>query len=668
MDAPGGRAVGILLGIAAALVFWTAFLPQAERSVFGRVPILDEVYYLDRAAELHGLFPPPDEPFFMSPLYPALIRLCGGAREVPADRVFAPADLRGIRVFQAACWLGIVVLLRWTAGKALPAGRMKEGSGRHRWRRQAVVWTPPLLFALYRPGAIYAVSIMLEIPLTLCVTAVAALATIAPQEERPGARWIRSVRSPGLGALIGGAALLRGTALVLLPLVAVWSWRQPGGRARRATETGAMLLAAGLVLLPPVWHNSRAAGRLLPPTLNGGVNLYIGNGPHANGFYVAAVPGDWRRDPAGKAFLAERLGLDQVSLPQADRIWTQEALKSIGQDPARVVALWAKKVWLHLQAWEIDQLTPLAAWSGQAVALRALMVPYGLIAGLGLFGLAAGPLGPAGRRWATLLGALVAVQSVFFVVSRYRLVLVPLLALLAGVGVRRCLSGPWGRRQVLSLLVPAGLVSLLITPWGLSGVQDLWRGMAKANEARRWAELGAAENQGPALERARGLYQEAVDQGAQGPAPWLGLGGVLKAQGRTAEAEQVLKEGSVTTGRDLDVDKAVISLLLEEGRAREALPWVQEVLARHPRDADTLHNAAVLLAETGAPAEALAAAEALVAGHPGDARGYVDLGVLLARQGRREQALEAFRRGLAAVPGHPDLERNLQVLSGSADR
>ena len=46
-------------------------LPQAERSVFGRVPILDEVYYLDRAAELRGPLAFPPEPFFMSPLYPA---------------------------------------------------------------------------------------------------------------------------------------------------------------------------------------------------------------------------------------------------------------------------------------------------------------------------------------------------------------------------------------------------------------------------------------------------------------------------------------------------------------------------------------------------------------------------------------------------------------------
>ena len=34
----------------AALVFWVVFMGQAEDSVFGRVPILDEVYYLDQAA------------------------------------------------------------------------------------------------------------------------------------------------------------------------------------------------------------------------------------------------------------------------------------------------------------------------------------------------------------------------------------------------------------------------------------------------------------------------------------------------------------------------------------------------------------------------------------------------------------------------------------------
>ena len=33
-----------------AAVFWALYLPRAENSVFGRVPYLDEVIYLDRAA------------------------------------------------------------------------------------------------------------------------------------------------------------------------------------------------------------------------------------------------------------------------------------------------------------------------------------------------------------------------------------------------------------------------------------------------------------------------------------------------------------------------------------------------------------------------------------------------------------------------------------------
>ncbi|MCB1182887.1 hypothetical protein KDM41_05595, partial [bacterium] len=95
-------------------------IAQAERSVFGRVPILDEVWYLDRAAELTGAAPrdPVAEPYFMSPLYPVLIAATGAGGGVPADRVFDGGALRGLRAFQWALWLGTAVLLAALAARA----------------------------------------------------------------------------------------------------------------------------------------------------------------------------------------------------------------------------------------------------------------------------------------------------------------------------------------------------------------------------------------------------------------------------------------------------------------------------------------------------------------------------------------------------------------------
>lgn len=645
-----------LIVAAAVVAFWAVFLPQAERSVFGRVPLLDEAYYLDRAAAT----PDAREPHYMSPLYPQLIDLAGSSAEAPGARVLAPGRLRGIRLVQIGCWLGIVALLRWQAGRRLaplvPAG----------WRRHCVCWVPPLLFALYRPAAVYAVTVLLDIPLTFLVTAFLALAVELAASTPRGRAWPLALL---LGLAVGLAGLLRGTALLLLPLgMAAAAW--PATRwPRRAARALIVVAAAAVVLAPAVAHNARAAGRLVGPALNGGVNLYIGNGPEANGFYVAVVPGSWLLDPAGRTFLAERFDRPAVSLAAADSLWADAALRTMREQPLRTAGLWLRKVWLHLQGWEIDQLTTIDGWTRAAPVLRALFVPYALLAVLGLCGLAAAPRLVAGRWWAATLGLLVAVQSVFFVVSRYRLALVPALALLSGLAVARALgegalARAWLRRQGL-VLVPA---LLLVVPWGLGDIRRDWRALAAANEALRWAEVGVADRDGAALARAEALYRSALEGGAQGPAPWLGLAMVLHQGGSKAEAEQVLVRGVAATGANLDLLKQLIRVQLDGKRRDEAFPRVLQALATHPRDADLLHWAAVLNEQAGRRDQALAAAREYRRWHPHTPQAYVDLGILLARGGDLAQAAEVFAEGLRIAPGHADLATNLARVNEDLGR
>jgi len=623
-----------------ALLFWGNLLPRVERSVFGRAPILDEIYYLDQAALWANDSGPPDEAFFVTPLYPLVLALVGRHEGVPDSMVFAPGQLRGIRVFQILCWLGVVGLLRLTAGRLLD---LEAGPA-----RDLAVWLPALLFALYRPTVVYTVSVLLEMPLMLLLAGAAYLMVLLHDADRKGNHFPLIL---GLGVVIGLAGLLRGTALVLLA-PGVWV------AARRVTWSRALLtVAAALaVLTPAVIHNSRISGRVVGPTLNGGVNFYIGNGPQANGFYVAVVPGDWREDPAGRHFLKESLGTALPSLAEADRFWAREAWKTVAARPARAAGLWCKKVWLHLQGWEIDQLAPLDGWRRSIPVLNWLPVPYALLVVLALAG-GVGRWSDGRVRLLAVCGlALVAGQSLFFVVSRYRVALVPLLCLLAVMGAREIARG--NRRAVV-----AGVLGvLLVIPWGLAGTRSMWRAQAKANEALRWAEVGQEDDSGAASRRAESLYREALAENAEGPAPWLGLAALLVARGERAEADSLLSVGAAATPRNLDINKTLLALRLEDGRRTEALALTAAILSDYPRDPDTMHNRTILLAEAGLTAEAAALANQLVAAHPADARGYVDLGIILAREGRTDEARAVFVRGLEAVPDDSRLKRNLEIL------
>jgi tetratricopeptide (TPR) repeat protein len=638
------------LVLAVLAVWWAVLLPRAERSVFARVPVLDEVYYLDRAADSS------DEPAvnFISPLYPRLIALAGSAQAVPEDMVVPAASLRGIRLLQIGCWLGVVLLLHLITRRALPPDED------HPAFHQLLLWLPSLLFVLYRPASVYAVTILLELPLVLLLTLYLYCLTWLGQSARRH-HWWPVVLS---GLALGSAALLRGTALSLLPL-AVWGLLKSPLPGRLKTLRVLLLLAAvALPLLPASIENSRQAGRLTGPTFNAGVNLYVGNGPEANGFYVAAVPGDWRRDPAGQDFLAGRLGLPAVSLAQADSIWTAEALNTITARPRHTAGLWLKKFWLHLQSWEIDQLTPLTGWTREVPLLRVLALPFGLLVMLGLAGLiAVQGKAPSARLWAAGLFLIIASQSVFFVVSRYRLALVPLLCLLAAAGLGRIVSSWHSTHRPMLLWTGAAVVaSLLIYPWGLTEVQSRWVPLAQANEARRWGVIGQAENSPMALARAEQLYLASIEGQPDSPAPWLGLAVTQKALNKRAEAEDTLTRAILRVDRNLDIRRMLVGMLLEDDRRSDALVQAQALLREYPDDAETLHNATVLLASFGNTRAALEMAERLVAAHPADPRGAVDQGVLLARAGRTEEARAAFYRGLSFNPKNETLRRNLDLL------
>ena len=648
----GGRWILPISVFLAAAVFWIVFLGQAEKSVFGRVPILDEVYYLDQAAVWSQGDSLPAEPFFVSPLYPILIALTGSG-DVEADgRVIDPDVLRGIRIFQVMCWLGVVILLRLMAGRVL-GPQIPPG-----WNRNLVNWLPALLFAMYRPAAVYAVSILLELPLVFLVTLVVFLMTLLSCHRNDRGRGFRGLVLPLLlGLVVGLAGMLRGTSLLLMVPASALVLRESVDR-RRGLGAVVLMAAAGLaVLAPAIIHNSRIAGHFTGPTLNAGVNLYIGNGPEANGFYVATVPGDWRRDPAGREYLGEQWNRPTPTLAEADRIWSGEARRTMAERPGRTAGLWLKKVWLHLQGWEIDQLMPLDRWRQSAPALNWLPVPFALLVVLGLAGVTARWRDTRVRWWAAVPAVLIAGQSIFFVVSRYRLVLVPVLCLMATLGAVEIL-----RRNRTALLV-AGAAVLITIPWGLENTRDLWRAQALANEAHRWAEIGAAEESDDAFPTAERLFRDSLEQGAAGPAPWLGLAALLVERGERTEAAAILTEGAGAVSWNLDINKALLALWLEDGRRGEALDLTGAILEKSSRDADTLHNRTVLLAEAGRADDAIALAAGFVAVHPGDPRGYIDLGIILARAGRIEEARAVFEEGLKAVPGDSHLQRNLDLLN-----
>ena len=166
-----------------------------------------------------------------------------------------------------------------------------------------------------------------------------------------------------------------------------------------------------------------------------------------------------------------------------------EALRVMRDHPLRTLGLWLKKVWLHWIYPEIPNVSPLDAWPRHSSLLRILLVPYGILSALGLAGLMLLGWRPGSWRiWGVAILVLVGTQSIFFVITRYRIVLVPMLALFTSAFLEELF-----RRRGRALVLPVGLLVLsvlIVQPWGQRRYLYDLHSAGLANEALRWQSLG----------------------------------------------------------------------------------------------------------------------------------------------------------------------------------
>lgn len=524
---------------------------------------------------------------------------------------------------------------------------------------------------LHAPAAVFARTTLLDLPLAGLVAL--ALTLVAGTPEVGRRRLLIAALVLGLAALLRGHVLVVG--VILLPL----AWRRLAGVPRRVPVMAAM---AALLLAPvslAAAHNTHLVGRPAGPSLNLGVNLYLGQLPASGGFFTALAGFDQARDPSGEVFLEHRLGRDLAGPAAADRAWLAEAGRLLRDRPWHALGGWLRKAWLHLQAWEIPQVTPLQHWSREAPALRVLAVPWAVLVVAGLAGLgvvlagrgrvAAALRGPV-LVWALAGGVLVAAQSWFFVVSRYRLVLLPVLALLAGAGLVVLLAERGRVRAGVVAPVVVGAL-LLVQPWGLDEARNLWQGLESHNAARRLLVMAdAAEGEESARqlrERAEPLLAVASGAAPRRVEPWRDRALNLAELGRLDAALAVLADGTTRADDPAPLQWLRIGLVRQSGQLDAAEALMQAYLREHPDDPDMLHDLAVLQGQRGRWRSAAATARRLREAVPGDARGWLDLAVAQSRLGRSAAAVATLEAGLAAVDdeaGRTLLRVNLARLGG----
>jgi tetratricopeptide (TPR) repeat protein len=628
--------------IAAALFRAVYFYLYARRSLFFDAMLLDSDVYDRWGRAIAGGEWVGKEAFYFPPLYPYLL----GTLDAIAGPSYA-------LVYLLQALLGLLnIVLTFRAGTRLFGKRsgLLAAAGA----------------ALYAPFAFFETKI-LGTTLGLTLNLAALLLLIRAERRSTEAGSVATGAFFAAGVAIGGAALcLPATVL----LAALYTLRL----ARRSLRGGAAILGGtALMLVPVLAHNLVVAGDPLFLSAQGGITFYQGNNRGAAGLYAPApgFSGAPEAQAAEEKSIAEREAGRPLRRSQISAYFFRKGLAWIAASPGDWLWLEARKLAALAGDYEASTEYSLYLERSQIPWLRLMALPYAVIAGLGIAGLwfcrRARQSGRSATRspgWdphaALRLYALYAagVPLLFYVSSRYRLPLVPALLIYAGAFIDRAPAAlrAADRQRTAWTSALVGATAIALVSFFL---------LATPSES---AEANVDYNIGNLLS-ARHQPQEALDAYDRSLARWptnvmalVNRGNVLDALGRTDEALASYRRAEVIDPRFWTAVKNQGVVLYRLQRYDEAADAYRRGLASGGSEARFLLG--VTLQKLGRTDEAVATLEEAVRLNPRESRAHSRLGEIYEGRGDIDTARSHFRQALAANPADPVARKALARLGG----
>ncbi len=575
-----------------AVALRVVYVLQQQANPFFSAPLMDAAYHYQWAQALAGGEEFQEGPYFRAPLYPwflgTVLRFFGEGFLLP-------------RLIQclfggATTWLAFLVARRAFGDRAALVAALLT----------AVNWV-----LVYFDGELLIPT--LAIPLNLL-----ALWLSLDLAEKPTSRKI------GLAGMAWGlAALARPNVLLFMPLLLGWLVLRQRPAWRRGLLQGLTLTAAVLVPIIPITAYNLLVGKdTVLISSQAGVNLWIGNNPASDGS-TAIVPGtrpEWWEGYHDAIALAEQAEGRELKPSEVSAHYSGRAWDFILDEPGRSLPHFFWKFRLFFSDWELGNNQDVHFFAHRYGAVVRFLPPsFGLLLPLGLVGLAL--TWPTRRRHFPLWGfflTYVASVLLFFVCSRYRAPVLPLLAIFSGHALVAAFDGLRARRY-RALSIGAGGAALLAVL-----VQQVPEAVDTTDATGLW-QLGLHE-----------------------------LG-----QGRPEAALEPLRASVEINPRKWIARQHLGLALHQTGQVLAARSVYKGALRMVPGSADITSHYVETCLLTGDPVEAERAARESISRNPGLAAPWDDLAAVALQRGNQDLAREALKQGLALDAG--DFRCNLRL-------
>lgn len=611
---PRWRDALVVLGV--ALAFRALYLFEASHLPDWNLFYMDQEYHLEWARALFtGVWRAPydvlrEGPYFRAPLYPYFL--------AGLFRVFG-VNATAVRVVQIVIGSASCSLL-YAVGTRVFGRRAGLAAG--------------LLGALYWVLVYFDGELLL--PVLLVFFALSAFLLAFEAADRGSA-----LLAGASGLVFGLYSITRPNILVFFPFAVWWMASVGRTRGRRVAAAMALALAVGCVIPPAAVtiRNAVVGGDAAVVASQGGVNLYIGNNPRSNGL-EAVVPGTrqtWWGGYDDTVEIAERELGRTLKPSEVSSYWFGQVLRYAREDPGGWLRLTLRKTLALIGDPEPPNNEPYEARRGRYATLRSIPLSFSTLLVLFLVALplslrrwapaARAPLGmdaPARRRLQLVVIFLLVYSLTviaFFVTGRYRVPLVPFLAMGAGATV----VALWdlvraGRWKVVAAALVAACALAVPLRFDYLGVRASTVGFAEFSDAADMLDTGDVDGAVDVLERIR------ASGSVTGP-----------------EVYRVLVRAYLE--RENPADGPAIGSALSEG------------LRRYPEDPELLWYGMLMSFERGELAEAAELAGRYMAASPDDIRGYYMAMGIEAARGDTASARRLFVEAERRDPTSPLVER-----------
>jgi len=614
-----------------AFVIRLVYLLQIKSNPFFYSPMIDELWNIEWATEIMTTSFWGTEVYFRGPLYPYLLALF---------LKITGSDYFWTRLIQMLISSGTVALTYLMGRKFFSERVARIGS---------------IFCAVY--GTLIFYEAMFLIPVVFVFLNMLGLYLLARNRDNP-----KIIIYLMIGIVFGLSAIARPNILMVLPFLAVWLFFH----FRRRIETRSIVIlilvffvGIALPILPVTVRNYVVADDFVPISSQGGVNLYLGNNPAAEGLTMmmpeirldASIP--WSKFiPTTTEYAEDDVG-HALKPSEVSSYWTNKAKQFIFEHPDRFLALTFKKIVYFFSGYENPDQHDIYDFRKYSSLLSVLLFdyilkfPYGIFAPLALIG-----IGLSYRNWKSLgpllIFFVVYIPTVvlFLVTARHRLTVIPVMLLFAAFAVVYF----WDfirKAQWKNIAIPAVALIILLA---LSNINFFELGMRNITQIHH--NLALTFSRRGEYDQAIAEYNRAIERAPRSPALYFGLGTTYMNMERYPEAVEQLR---IAISIDPSYYDAYINLGYsheQTGDADRAAMAYRHAATLDPDNYQPYSRLGDLYMEQGEPSLAAENFSRAIQLDPDNHIILSKLGILFGQAGDTATAYDYFRRAIEVNPDY----------------